>query len=134
MRAAPRDTGALQETIVAQLVRNQNVAAGYTTVRAKAAMELRNERRQQKGRAAIENRARYPFILAAGSKPHVIRAKNGKALLVAGKNPVSEVQHPGTAPNDYFARGTRSAMPRAKSFAESEVRYEFEKLKAEYGV
>ena len=34
--------------------------------------------------------------LEFGTAPHIIKAKHGKALLIAGGHPVFEVQHPGT--------------------------------------
>jgi len=42
---------------------------------------------------------RYGGILEEGSPPHVIRAKNKKALYWRGaKHPVKQVNHPGTKP------------------------------------
>lgn len=42
-----------------------------------------------------------------GTKPHVIRAKSGKSLLIGGGHPVHEVQHPGARGNDFVTRGSR---------------------------
>lgn len=47
----------------------------------------------------LSHGVRYGAILEEGSKPHIIRPKNKKALYWHGaKHPVKSVQHPGTRP------------------------------------
>lgn len=47
----------------------------------------------------LSHGVRYGGILEEGSKPHIIRPKNKKALYWHGaKHPVKSVQHPGTRP------------------------------------
>lgn len=135
--AASRDTGATIESVEAHLVRNQSIAAGYATVDAKRAVQLRNRARQARGRSPVDNDARYPFIVAAGSGPHLIVARNGKALLLGGaarNRAVRAVQHPGFTGTNFFAAGVRAVRSEVKKQLEDEVRQEFLKLAARYNV
>lgn len=136
--AAPAsDTGATVDTVEAHLVRREDIAAGYATVDAKRAVELRNRARVARGRSAVDNKARYPFIVAAGAPAHLITSRNGKGLLLTGsgeKKVVKTVQHPGFTGSQFFSRGVRQVRGAVKSQLESEVRHEIEALARRYNV
>ncbi|BFH63909.1 MULTISPECIES: hypothetical protein [Paenibacillus] len=54
---------------------------------------------KNKIRMFLAHGVRYGGILEEGSKPHIIRAKNKKALYWKGaSHPVKAVRHPGTKP------------------------------------
>jgi len=136
--AAPAsDTGATVETVEAHLVRREDIAAGYATVDAKRAVELRNRARKSRGRSPVDNSARYPFIVAAGAPAHLITARNHQYLLLGGargSHPVKAVHHPGFTGSDFFARGVRSVRGAVKSQLETEVRHEIVTLARRYNV
>lgn len=128
------DTGATVETVEAHLVQREDIAAGYTSVDAKRAVELRNRARQARGQALVDNKARYPFIVAAGSTGHTIAARNKRFLAIPGAHPVRSVKHPGFTGSDFFARGVRSVRGAVKSQLETEVRHEIVTLARRYNV
>lgn len=133
--AAPaRDTGATMQTVEAHLVRRQDIAAGYATVDARRAVELRNQALVGRGKKPKQDRARYPFIVSAGAPAHLITARDGKALLIAGGRHVKAVQHPGFTGSQFFARGVRAVRGAVKAQLEKDVRHEIVALATRYGV
>jgi Bacteriophage HK97-gp10, putative tail-component len=55
--------------------------------------------------------ASYAGYVEFGTAPHVITAKNAKALYWPGAlHPVKSVNHPGTKPNDYMGRIVRASQ------------------------
>ena len=55
-----------------------------------------------------EGLAPHGIFVLAGTKPHIIKPKNKKALAWEGMStdyPVGAVHHPGTKPNDFLGRG-----------------------------
>ena len=55
-----------------------------------------------------EGIAPHGVYVLSGTKPHIIKPKNKKALAWKGmttKYPVKTVHHPGTKPNDFLGRG-----------------------------
>jgi hypothetical protein len=55
--------------------------------------------------------ASYAPYVEFGTKPHVITAKNAKALYWPGAaHPVKSVNHPGTKPNDFMGRIVEAAQ------------------------
>jgi len=60
-----------------------------------------------------EGLAPHGIFVLAGTKPHVIRPKNKKALAWEGMSteyPVGAVKHPGTKPNDFLGRGLQKTV------------------------
>ncbi len=51
-----------------------------------------------------EGLAPHGIFVLAGTRPHVIRAKNKNALNTPN-GPFKKVNHPGTKPNDFLGRG-----------------------------
>lgn len=129
---APKDTGALGQSVQAVLARNAGVARAYTTFDVDQAISQRNAKRSGSGRSPVENRDRYPFIVIAGTHPHVIRARRGGVLLLAGGQFASEVQHGGSDPNPFVDRAFRSARAAVAEQVTGEIAQEFLKLKARY--
>ena len=55
--------------------------------------------------ASVGPTVEYAVYVHEGTAPHIIRAKNAKALFWEGAaHPVKEVQHPGTKPNPFMPR------------------------------
>lgn len=81
------------------------------------------------GKAKGGGVAYYAQIVAKGSKPHVIKAKKGKALPIGGG--VALVHHPGARANDFAVRGMdRGAAPAVQSMAA----YARNRLKTKHGL
>lgn len=60
-----------------------------------------------------EGLAPHGIFVLAGTKPHIIKPKNKKALAWEGMStdyPVGAVHHPGTKPNDFLGRGLRKTV------------------------
>jgi len=56
--------------------------------------------------------ASYAPFVEFGTKPHIITAKNAKALYWPGAaHPVKSVNHPGTKPNPFMERIVAAAQP-----------------------
>jgi len=65
-------------------------------------------------RASAKNKAGYDYAQAVfdGSKPHIIKPKNGRALFWPGaKHPVRSVKHPGFAGRHGFERAIEKDDP-----------------------
>jgi hypothetical protein len=61
-------------------------------------------------RAAIGSPLEYAEPVHEGSPPHIIRAKNAKALYWRGaSHPVRQVSHPGNKANPFFTRAMEKA-------------------------
>lgn len=129
---APVETGALRSAVTTSLASNPSKAIAYTTWDIDKALKARNQARTGRGRSPVGNKARYPFIVLAGSGPHRIVAK-GKPLLLAGGHFAREVQHPGIPSNPFVDRAFRRERSRVESLLSSRIAIEFEKLKARYG-
>lgn len=132
------DTGATAQTIEARLVKNTGIAAGYTTIDFARTREIRNIVRQSRGQAPVDNKARYPFIVATGAPPHVITARKGKGLLIGGRGEnarvIRSVQHPGFTGSNFFANGVRAVRSAVRRQLEAEVKAEFLKHAQQFGV
>lgn len=74
---------------------------------------LRKERFRAKGGVAgvrVTAHADHSATLEVGSRPHVIEAKNGKALYWAGaEHPVRKVHHPGTQAQHLLRNALKAA-------------------------
>ena len=60
-----------------------------------------------------EGVAPHGIFVLAGTKPHIIKPKNKKALAWEGMStdyPVGAVHHPGTKPNDFLGRGLSKTL------------------------
>lgn len=61
----------------------------------------------------FEATAPHAIFVDGGTKPHVIRPKNGKYLVFPGRGGETvfarEVNHPGTKPDGFFERGAEAA-------------------------
>lgn len=69
---------------------------------------------QGNGTGLIHNATRYALPVHDGARPHIIEARNAKALafMAGGKMRFPKrVRHPGNAANPFFPRGLASAMP-----------------------
>ena len=65
----------------------------------------------------VHSPVNYSAVMEYGSAPHIIRARNKKALFWAGaKHPVAEVHHPGTKARPYM---TPAAERHAPTFREA---------------
>lgn len=132
------DTGATAQTVEARLVKNNNVAAGYTTIDFARTRELRNIARVARGQSPVRNKARYPFIVATGAPPHVIRAREGKGLLIGGRGQnvkvIAAVKHPGFTGSNFFSRGVRSVRSAVRNQLERDVKTEYIRLARQFGV
>jgi hypothetical protein len=129
----PVDTGAMRDAVQAVLARNESIAKAYTTFDVARAIDERNAKRKSSNRAQVDNKARYPFMVLAGTGPHVIRARNGKALLIAGGKLLKEVQHPGAGSRPAVDRAFRAARSRVADQLERDTAAAFLELKARYG-
>ena len=55
----------------------------------------------------------YAIFIELGTKAHIIRPKNKKALFWKGaSHPVKEVKHPGTKPNPVLTRAAEEEYPK----------------------
>jgi len=80
------------------------------TARATQARAIRNRRGR---RIIVSNSARHAASLDRGSRPHIIRAKRGKALRFVANGQVvfrRSVRHPGTKPTNFLRRTTSAAF------------------------
>lgn len=124
----PSYTGAMRNSVQAVLARNSKIAAAYATFDVKQAIEDRNRVR----RVPVVNKARYPFIVIAGSAPHTIKGQNGKALLISGGEYLETVEHPGFKPNPIVDRAFKRVRGSVENSVSQEVAREFLALKARY--
>lgn len=108
-RFAPRgDTGDLKRALIAKPLLGGDFPVVITAV------DFKKIRRQGTDKAAN----RYPYIVEHGSKPHIIKAKEGQVLAIRERNGggefATEVKHPGFKPLYFFRDGIRSARPKVK--------------------
>ena len=80
---------------------------------------IRVDTRMYKGLAGLitgywdEGLAPHGIFVLAGTKPHIIKPKDKKALAWDGMHteyPVAFVRHPGTKPNDFLGRGLEKTL------------------------
>jgi hypothetical protein len=92
------------------------VAAAPHRRTGKLASLIGTERERDAGidsEATVRVAGRVAPIIVHGSRRHAIRARAGHALAFAGPPHgfASRVNHPGTRPDPFFARGVRAAEP-----------------------
>lgn len=133
------DTGATAQTVVAKLVQNPGVAGGYASIDFRRTREIRDLVRRSRGQKPVANKARYPFIVAAGAGPHAIKARDGGKLLIGGgfggkTKIIKSVQHPGFTGSNFFSLGVRDVRPAVRRQLEAEIKAEYLELARRFGV
>ena len=90
------------------------MTAGVKTGRLRRSMETTDRKITRAGlEARVGSPVKYAKLHHEGTRPHIIRPRNAKALrFVVGGRVVfaSRVQHPGTRPNPYLTRWLLEAV------------------------
>lgn len=132
------DTGATAQTIVARLVKNQSIAAGYASIDFRRTREIRDQVRLSRGKKPVANKARYPFIVAEGAGPHRITARTAGGLLIGDRETknfvIESVFHPGFPGSNFFSIGIRSVRGAVRRQLVREIKAEYIELARRFGV
>lgn len=119
-----KDTAELRSTLIQRAVLILEGASKEEAPSREGTLRRSITSRASRDEGVIGTNVAYAGVVHGGSRPHIIRARNRKALFWPGAtHPVRSVNHPGTKANPFFERAldrNRDAIDRMAAEAGTE--------------
>lgn len=108
--------------------------APYDTGRLRSSISSMMDVKAKGLRAIIQPNVKYAIFVHEGTKPHVIKPRNKKALYWKGaEHPVKKVNHPGSRPNPFMERALNKKKMMGNKVMINKVNQALEDLSAKIG-